>query len=352
MSIKRRLVLSPTATLVHLPLDKARELFADELRGARTFGHKAALYAQFVGRNHKIIASGETCRHSRFTPGNIILSSVGETAAILIRCGIRPELIRAGVLYWDVLEVAKPSCGTDFGLGGDDDVKILAKEGLLEWRNVSLAPEGKSLGDVFSESFLTVAEVHILQPTTLGQDVADRTTVLGDSLPLAQLPSRALSVQSLQIYGKFPVPAPSEPIEKVIEWRAKRIDDLIQFREAISEIESAIAHDDQGRLQSALRDFDNNLAVVKRTLNEGKIRQFAATHRLGFTLPEWPSAILQAGLSALADFFATGGVSLGVWLISQALSCIKIEKNELGKLARAYRYLIDAERTWGEQADA
>ncbi|MCX4050399.1 DUF6236 family protein, partial [Aeromonas caviae] len=163
------------------------------------------------------------------TPAQEIISN-GDS--VNMRGGLPPEQIRYLALYWDKVVVTDSNI---FGTELSDESKILVDTGILR-KETAIMP----LNGTFNGSGLAKMHFDGLSQVTAsltaknpGQWAIHQS---GDQLHIPINMSKELVTADFELNKCLPVPLPNLPLEKLIEFKFKRKDELVALRQTLDEL--------------------------------------------------------------------------------------------------------------------
>ncbi|ELH4811298.1 hypothetical protein Q9X96_004417 [Vibrio vulnificus] len=206
------------------------------------------------------------------------------------------EQIKYFVLYWDKVVIA---CSKQARTGMRSENQVLVDAGILRKETVQVAPKGRLNSNVIANMhFESVNQVMTsLTEKNPGQWAIHQT---GNYLYLPKGMSRELVTADFELHKCLPVPLPNISMEKLIEFKFKRKDELTALRTTLDELYLDISNSQDiprakvaiiSRLEKAISDLD---AVAKESWGA----RILATRKVS----------LDINLGNLCQGVATGGI--------------------------------------------
>ena len=175
--------------------------------------------------------------------------------------GIPPEKLRYYALYWDKIVITDSNI---FGSGISGELQTLADVGIVNKETARIAMNGTFNGsDLANLHFQGLAQVAAsLTNKNPGQWAIHQS---GDQLIVPDNMSSDLVTADIQLARCLPVPKPDFPLDKLLEFKLKRSDELLALRASLDELYLEISKSADiprskiaqiQRLESAIRDLD------------------------------------------------------------------------------------------------
>lgn len=186
---------------------------------------------------------------------------VSQGPSISMKGGIPPEKCRYYALYWDKVVVTDSNI---FGTGLSDDLNALHDAGILRKETARMALNGTfDGGDLAHMHFEGLAQVadNLIQKNP-GQWVIHQT---GDVLNIPKDSSRELVTADIELAKCLPVPRADYPLDKLLDFKLRRANELIALRSTLDELYLEIAKSSDiprakiaqiQRFETALKDLD------------------------------------------------------------------------------------------------
>ncbi|MEQ3514412.1 DUF6236 family protein [Pseudoalteromonas sp. BZB3] len=175
--------------------------------------------------------------------------------------GLPPEQIRFLALYWDKVVVTDSNI---FGSSLSDESQVLVDAGILRKETARM-----SLNGTFDGSGLAKMHFHGLSQITTslteknpGQWALHQS---GNQLYIPKNMSKELVTADFELNKCLPVPLPNIPLEKLIEFKFKRNDELTALRKTLDDLYLEISNSQDiprakiakiSQLEKAIKDLD------------------------------------------------------------------------------------------------
>ncbi|MGL1180701.1 DUF6236 family protein [Vibrio parahaemolyticus] len=270
------------------------------------------------------------------TPAQEIISN-GDSLSM--RGNLPPEQIRYLALYWDKVVVTDSNI---FGSGLSDESKILVDAGILRKETARM-----SLNGTFNGSGL--AKMHF---DGLSQITASLTAKnpgqwaihqSGDQLHIPKNMSKELVTADFELNQCLPVPFPDLPLEKLIEFKFKREDELIALRKTLDELYLDISNS-----QDIPRAKIVKISQLEKAINDLDV---VARESWGSRLLASRKVSLDINLGSLSQGAVTGGIVgstfsnpvLGLFAAAgqTIVSSMKFEVSSSNQLASSVGHQLD-----------
>lgn len=186
---------------------------------------------------------------------------VSEGDSVSMRGGIPPEKCRYYALYWDKVVVTDSNI---FGTGLSDDLQLLEGAGIVRKETARMNLNGTFNGsDLANMHFQGLAEVSAnLTNRNPGQWAIHQS---GDQLIVPASMSKDLITADFELTRCLPVPKSDVPLDRLLEFKLKRTDELIALRTTLDELYLEISKSADiprskivqiQRLEQAISDLD------------------------------------------------------------------------------------------------
>ncbi|ABZ78497.1 hypothetical protein Shal_3957 [Shewanella halifaxensis HAW-EB4] len=238
--------------------------------------------------------------------------------------GIDQQALRQYLLFWDRLSCPQSNIIYS-GLGADFDFLINA--GIADYKTVNFFGSINVNNEFFSE-----LENRALQALSVDKDtdwcLASSFKLL-EKQAIASKKDEAISVHLLDAMNVF---TPEVPLSEILEFKEKRSDELLEFRDSMDDLKSAIllSADSDEMLRRKIRKIERDIGDVNRLVKESRQPSVkrCATEVLTFTGGvEWVSTSLTSmGLLEGFEMFTKGvGLAGGIYLsLNKLNSSIKL----------------------------
>jgi hypothetical protein len=175
--------------------------------------------------------------------------------------GMPPEKLRYYALYWDKIVITDSNI---FGSGISGELQALADVGIVSKETARISISGRfNGGDLASLHFQGLAQVAAsLTNKNPGQWAIHQS---GDQIIIPDNMSSELVTADFQLTRCLPVPKADLPLDKLLEFKLKRLDELLALRASLDELYLEISKSADiprskiaqiQRLESAIRDLD------------------------------------------------------------------------------------------------
>ncbi|MFW1030988.1 DUF6236 family protein [Vibrio parahaemolyticus] len=192
------------------------------------------------------------------TPAQEIISNGN---SLDMRGNLPPEKIRYLALYWDKVVVTDSNI---FGSGLSDESKVLVDAGILRKETARMSLNGKFDGSGLAKMhFDGLSQVTAsLTAKNPGQWAIHQS---GDQLHIPMNMSKELVTADFELNKCLPVPLPDLPLEKLIEFKFKRGDELVALRKTLDDLYLDISNSQDiprarvakiSQLEKAINDLD------------------------------------------------------------------------------------------------
>ncbi|HHG4368438.1 TPA: DUF6236 family protein [Pseudomonas aeruginosa] len=201
--------------------------------------------------------------------GLILSCPISVTSAnsfVIQRSTLDPQELRTSLLYWDKLSWPKNNI---IGLPGCQDTEFLQSSGVLYRPKLDVAGHIES-GNMFlevQEELLTFYESKTPGMWSIGQGVNS-----------AKATPSSLAVNSshgivMQLLNSVPTPGPDVPLADILDFKAKRQDELLQFREHFEKLVKQVTDHESSEeaLQQAIHEVDTACADLLKTVREWQV---------------------------------------------------------------------------------
>ncbi|RTR40557.1 hypothetical protein EKG38_01150 [Shewanella canadensis] len=227
--------------------------------------------------------------------------------------GVDQQALRQYLLFWDRLSC--PQSNIIFaGLGPDFDFLINA--GIADYKTVTFSGSISLNNDFFRE-----LETRALKGLSKDKDtnwcLASSIKLLGLQ-PVQSKKEEAISVHLLDAMKIF---TPEVPLSEVLEFKEKRSEELLEFRDSMDDLKSAIllSADSDEVLRRKIRKIERDIGDVNRLIEESRQPSIkrCATEVLTFTGGvEWiSSSLISMGLLEGFEMLSKGvGLAGGIYL--------------------------------------
>jgi len=256
---------------------------------------------------------------------------------------IEPLLLRQGALYWDMIDWPNNSVvGT--GDEGKPDIQLLKQEGKLIRSSFSF-PMSFSGADA-AKPWVWMQILALFE----NNKRPGQQWTIGQPNPTLELPSdvapftRAIEVE---LYQAIPVPLADVPMERILDFKERRRDELLRFRGVMDDLYLEVVRtQDIPRAKSrALHKVQQAIRSLNRVTNESRLKTILSSLKVELNLSNIVNTALVTGISqtALAATYQwppeiSIPVSLGLGL---ATSGITVRINEIPKPNALPTHLID-----------
>ncbi|MBE2190736.1 MAG: hypothetical protein IAE63_01000 [Alphaproteobacteria bacterium] len=267
------------------------------------------------------------------------------------------DLIRMSLLYWDRIDIPDSDVAT---VRLPQELDVLMQENILSRKLVSSRPASgfKHLVRLGSGSSLIAAK-----NITVGGQKIDLLTLINEAPIKAfeelvqeqdilwsyfqnsptvivpentKVPGRSLL---FEIYEALPVPTSDTPIDKILEFKANRTDELSALRSEIDSIYQQISNatDIEHAKSMAFNKLESALSDLSKVANENLGSKLARSLKF---------EINPIGMAAATTALAAGSVTVGA-LVAFG-SCFKLDcsetvfKTDLPQRLTPYKYVFDA----------
>jgi hypothetical protein len=175
--------------------------------------------------------------------------------------GMPPEKLRYYALYWDKIVITDSNI---FGSGISGELQTLADVGIVSKETARISMNGRLNGsDLANLHFQGLAQVAAsLTNKNPGQWAIHQS---GDQIIIPDNMSSELVTADFQLTRCLPVPKADFPLDKLLEFKLKRLDELLALRASLDELYLEISKSADiprskiaqiQRLESAIRDLD------------------------------------------------------------------------------------------------
>ncbi|HIF9072433.1 TPA: DUF6236 family protein [Photobacterium damselae] len=199
--------------------------------------------------------------------------------------------LRKYVLLWDMLDLPNNNI---IRMGGSDDIVLLEQEGILKRSEMKVNINGFISAELYS----TIQYMALEANNTLNDE---EWSLAQSSDGLFQLPKNAISQPAIEfdIYNALPIPTSDVPLERVLDFKLKRHELLLDLRDSIDEAVARILVSDhiEKSKTKEIKRIHRNLNELSRTLDESKIDK--VKHSLKSFISH--EAVATAGALSLID---------------------------------------------------
>lgn len=279
-----------------------------------------------------------------------------------------PLLLRQCVLYWDMIDWPRyTKVGTLSG-----EAALLQSEGVListsfpqpaweesyvprpgEVRLSTVTPDGKrELGAwlLRPEDYVKPQALAFAQNNTNGSGLWS----LAQPNPFLVLPPGEMArTLEVELYRAIPVPSRDTPIEKVLDLRRRRPDELRAYRGAIDDLylETIRSPDTAFAKTRAIEKLQQSVVDLHRVMNETRIGQSVVSVKVELNPVDlWDAATRAAAFGAAGYTIGFASAALGV-AIGLASAALRLRVQRVPRLADippelsvyAYLAIVDAE---------
>ncbi|HEY9213616.1 MAG TPA: DUF6236 family protein [Ancylobacter sp.] len=220
---------------------------------------------------------------------------VGGQSLTIKSSNLDPQELRSNLLFWDKLDFPEQNL---FHFGLSPDAEFLVSAGVLQRTRIHFSGGGE-MGDIFRS--LHVAAYTALdekEPGTWSLATGERSISFSDE---ALEVGRGVLVR---LYDAIPVPDKDVPLADILEFRARRSDELIALRTHLEAIYQRVINAGDGALA-----WNSEVESLQRAIQD----HIKASKETGFRLR-------LAGLSANLNLAAAGAVAAAAF--SQGLPLI------------------------------
>ncbi|MEX5683015.1 DUF6236 family protein [Pseudomonas silesiensis] len=252
---------------------------------------------------------------------------------------LHSEELRYGLLYWDKL-VWPTSRAVHIANGADED--YLASAGVLE------RPSYTVMGDVAQGLLASVLMAHeeLSQKQPRAWALLEGENSLSYQRDVASQP-QALSIDLLR---SIPIPQEDVPLAEILEFKAKRKDELMSLRAEIERLESKakLSNDPAEFIQLSKGDIDKACCDLLKVSSEWQFPVVLADKSFEFSFDSeklaktyaWASGPTLLGIDAILPF-SSQVIAVTAAVASQFTVSAKPKlvglKRDLGPYAYAYR---------------
>ena len=276
----------------------------------------------------------------------IILAShvaVDGNTVIFYGGGIDPLLLRQSILYWDMIDWPNNNI-VHYEDERLPDIKLLKQEGKLirSQFNFSGVFEGRG-----------VAAPHtLMQVLALIENNKKRGQqwTIGQSNPNLELPSDVAPltrVIEVELYQSIPVPLADVPVEKILDFKERRRDELLRFRAVMDDLYlDVVRTQDIPRAKSrAIRKVQQAIRGLNKVTNESRLKTILSSVKIELNLSNIVRTALVTGVgqtALAAAYHWSPAISIPVSLgLGLAGSGITVRISEIPKPNTLPPHLVD-----------
>jgi hypothetical protein len=261
----------------------------------------------------------------------VILSSVtieGPRNILLLPTDPRLEIqARQAAVYWDVIDIPYSD---GFAYVGSALMQELKTGGILEQSEIKFkGPDhrwtaGESMDAAARMTLATFERRSEKEPGEWSLMPAGPALTLPDDLA-----QKTRSVE-IALYNLLPIPATNVPIDKILEFKTKRADELAHFRASMDDLYQKVlaARDGARAFTTAADEIQAAIKSTRAVMQESFATKVLSSIKVEFTVDQLRLAVL-AGLAAATQSWTAAAIAAGTAL----LPGIKIQRSS-GKAPR------------------
>jgi len=256
-----------------------------------------------------------------------------------IKAGIPPEKLRYYSLYWDKVIVTDSNV---FASGISGELETLVDAGILKKETARVNFNGRFDGSALTKlHFQGLAQVtSTFTNQNPGQWAIHQS---GDQVIVPENMSSELITADFQLTRCLPVPKADYPLDKLLEFKLKRNDELLALRSFLDELYLEIAKSADiprskiaqiQRLESAIHDLDN---IAQQTWGE----RLLASRKVSLDLNY--GALINGAVSAglVGSTFATPLIGVITGAAQTIVSSLKFEVSVSNQLSASQGNQLD-----------
>lgn len=241
---------------------------------------------------------------------------------------IEPQLLNKLILYWDVLEYPAMS-GISPNYSVLNDMELLKKEGIIQESFVLADEKSAKVVDYLKYnsskkkfiidkdlSNLKKAIGHTQVELCKHKNYVDKNTIwsigdLNDDISKMYFEKANKDSVLMEFYDFLPVPCKTVKLEKILEFKLKRKDEILYLRTAIDELSSTVCKSENIdlELKRQKETIEKCLLDLHRVLDETKIQKICSNLHMYLNIDknEMLSFVSQSAMVGLfAKSFAFG----------------------------------------------